>query len=126
MSRRLCFFVTLFLSVANFASAQVTVTTNPVGFTTTTLLGSSDTFVSFTPSTSPPTYTTLLQVPDYSAPTYNSPYATQYYFDGSSSSWHRINSRGGDGGVGDDDPLLPDGYFVVHNGNKAPTRLLTN
>ena len=46
MSRRLCFFVTLFLSVANFASAQVTVTTNPVGFTTTTLLGSSDTFVS--------------------------------------------------------------------------------
>ena len=238
MSRRLCFFVTLFLSVANFASAQVTVTTNPVGFTTTTLLGSSDTFVSvpfirppefiggiasasgstitlvgnplsqsqflyggaqhnhyyaligpisgtgtkeghtyliigngtgtltvdasnddssnlstipantqvqvipywtpatifpasdanvsFTPTTSPPTYKTLLQVPDYSAPTYNSPYATQYYFDGSSSSWHRINSRGGDGGVGDDDPLLPDGYFVVHNGNKAPTRLLTN
>jgi len=46
MSRRLCFFVTLFLSVANFASAQVTVTTDPVGFTTTTLLGSSDTFVS--------------------------------------------------------------------------------
>jgi len=95
-------------------------------WTPATIFPASDATVSFTPTTSPPTYKTLLQVPDYSAPTYNSPYAAQYYFDGSSSSWHRINSRGGDGGVGDDDPLLPDGYFVVHNGNKAPTRLLTN
>src|SRR5438094_221457 len=55
MSRRLCFFVTLFLSVANFASAQVTVTTNPVGFTTTTLLGSSDTFISI-PFIRPPEF----------------------------------------------------------------------
>src|SRR5438105_12332621 len=95
-------------------------------WTPATIFPASDANVSLTPTTSPPTYKTLLQVPDYSAPTYNSPYAAQYYFDGSSSSWHRINSRGGDGGVGDDDPLLSDGYFVVHNGNKAPTRLLTN
>ncbi len=95
-------------------------------WTPATIFPASDANVSFTPTTSPPTYKTLLQVPDYSAPTYNAPYAAQYYFDGNSSSWHRINGKSGDGGVGDDDPLLPDGYFVVHNGNKAPTRLLPN
>jgi uncharacterized protein (TIGR02597 family) len=95
-------------------------------WTPATIFPASDANISFTPTTSPPTYKTLLQVPDYSAPAYNAPYTAQYYFDGNSSSWHRINGKGGDGGVGDDDPLLPDGYFVVHNGNKAPTRVLTN
>jgi uncharacterized protein (TIGR02597 family) len=95
-------------------------------WTPATIFPATDANISFTPTTSPPTYKTLLQVPDYSAPTYNSPYAAQYYFDGRSSTWHRITGRGGDGGVGDDDPLLPDGYFIVHNGNKAPTRLMTN
>jgi hypothetical protein len=48
--------VALLFGAANFASAQVTVTTDPVGFTTTTLLGSSDTFVSI-PFTRPPEFT---------------------------------------------------------------------
>src|SRR5258707_227519 len=49
--------VALLLSGAslNFASAQVTVTTDPVGFTTTSLLGSSDSFVSI-PFTRPPEF----------------------------------------------------------------------
>src|SRR5436189_4087030 len=48
-------FVALLFGAANFASAQVTVTTDPVGFTTTTLLGNSDTFVSI-PFTRPPEF----------------------------------------------------------------------
>jgi uncharacterized protein (TIGR02597 family) len=95
-------------------------------WTPATIFPASDANVSFTPTTSPTSYKTLLQVPDYLASTYNAPYAVQYYFDANSRSWHRINGRGGDGGVGDDDPLLPDSYFVVHNGNKALTRPLTN
>lgn len=95
-------------------------------WTPATIFPASDANVSFTPTASPTSYKTLLQVPDYSASTYNAPYAAQYYFDANSSSWHRINGKGSDGGVGDDDPLLPDGYFVVHNGNKAPTRPLAN
>src|SRR5207237_1544432 len=49
--------VALLLSGAslNFASAQVSVTTNPVGFTNTSLLGSSDSFVSI-PFTRPPEF----------------------------------------------------------------------
>src|SRR5438552_11083418 len=231
MSRRLCFFVTLFLSVANFASAQVTVTTNPVGFTTTTLLGSSDTFVSvpfirppefiggiasasgstitlvgnplsqsqflyggaqhnhyyaligpisgtgtkeghtyliigngtgtltvdasndgstnlstipantqvqvipywtpatvfpasdagvsFTPTSSPPTYQTLLRIPNYSAPGVNQPYAAEYYFN--NGAWRLVTDGFNNPPDRRDDPLLPDGYFVVRNTNGAPT-----
>src|SRR4029077_17737635 len=49
--------VALLLSGAslNFASGPVTVTTDPVGFTTTSLLGSSDSFVSV-PFTRPPEF----------------------------------------------------------------------
>src|ERR1700737_14929 len=55
MSCRLWFSVALLFVAANFASAQVTVATDPVGFTTTTLLGSSDSFVSV-PFTRPPEF----------------------------------------------------------------------
>src|SRR5207249_11238448 len=37
--------------------------------------------------------------------------------------WQRVHSNSGDGS---DDPLLPDGYFVVRNPNGAPTLPLTN
>src|ERR1700720_868192 len=55
MPCRLWFSVALLFGAANFASAQVTVATDPVGFTTTTLLGSSDSFVSI-PFTRPPEF----------------------------------------------------------------------
>jgi len=45
----------LLFGAATFASAQVKLTTDPVGFTATTLLGSSDTFVSI-PFTRPPEF----------------------------------------------------------------------
>jgi uncharacterized protein (TIGR02597 family) len=233
MSRRLCFFVALLFGAANFASAQVTVATDPVGFTTTTLLGSpsgatdsfvsipftqppefiggiasttattitvsgtpltasqfkyvqgsqlkhyyaligpgagtkeghtyaiadntnnsltvtptalddasgiaanaqvevipywtpatifpaSDTGISFTTTTSPPSYQTLLRVPDYNAASYLAPPSAEYYFNGGH--WQRINPAE----VGDDDPLLPDGYFVVRNAAGVSTGSLTN
>jgi uncharacterized protein (TIGR02597 family) len=76
--------------------------------------------ISFTPTTSPPAYATLLRVPNYSATGINLPYSSEYYFYGGS--WQRISPAG----VGDDDPLLPDGYFVVRNANGALTLPLTN
>jgi len=48
-------FVALLFGAATFTSAHVTATTDPVGFTATTLLGSSDTFVSI-PFTRPPEF----------------------------------------------------------------------
>src|SRR5438132_13959983 len=48
-------FVALLFGAATFTSAHVTATTDPVGFTTTTLLGSSDSFVSI-PFTRPPEF----------------------------------------------------------------------
>ena len=223
---------------ANFASAQVTVTTDPVGFTTTTLLGSSDTFVSspftrppefiggiasasgstitlvgnplslsqflyggaqhnhyyaligpisgtgtkeghtypitdngtgtltvdtsrddlnnipantqvevipywtpvtifpatdanvsFTPTTSSSSYQTQIRVPNYSVSGINLPYSPVYFFsnnvDGTSTNigWRIVGDNTTDHG---DDPLLPDGYFVVRNNTGVPTLSLTN
>jgi uncharacterized protein (TIGR02597 family) len=55
MARRLCLFALVLFTAIDCASAQVTVATDPVGFTTTTLLGNSDTFVS-NPFTRPPEF----------------------------------------------------------------------
>jgi len=88
-------------------------------WTPATVFPASDVGVSFTPTGSPPAYQTLLRVPNYSAPGINQPYAAEYYFN--NSSWQRISPAG----VGDDDPLLPDGYFVIRNANAAPTLPLT-
>ena len=88
-------------------------------WTPATIFPASDAGVSFTPTSSPPNYQTILRVPNYSAPGINQPYAVEYYFN--NGSWQRISP----GGVGDDDPLLPDGYFVVRNDNGAPTLPLT-
>src|SRR5438045_5938906 len=97
------------------ANTQVTVIPY---WTPTTIFPASDAGVSFTPTSSPPTYQTLLRFPNYSAPGINQPYAAEYYFN--NGAWQRITPAG----VGDDDPLLPDGYFVVRNANGAPTRPL--
>ncbi len=99
------------------ANAQVVV----IPFwTPATLFPASNANVSFTPTTSPPAYKTLLRVPNYSAPGINLPYQAEYYFN--SGAWQRVSPAG----VGDDDPLLPDGYFVVRTANGAPTLPLTN
>jgi len=99
------------------ANTQVNLIPN---WTPTTLFPATDANVSFTPTTSPPTYMTLIRVPDYSAPGINLPYAAEYYF--FNNAWRRV-SDGLDHG---DDPLVPGGYFVIRNSNGAPTLPLTN
>ena len=99
------------------ANAQVVVIPY---WTPATLFPAGNAGVSFTETTAPPAYKTLLRVPNYSAPGINLPYASEYYFN--NGSWQRINPAG----AGDDDPLLPDGYFVVRTSNGAPTVPLTN
>src|SRR5437763_7527444 len=98
------------------ANTQITVIPY---WTPATIFPASDAGVSFTPTSSPPTYQTLLRIPSYSAPGINQPYAAEYYFN--NGSWQRVSPAGG----GDDDPLLPDGYFIVRNANGAPTLPLT-
>jgi uncharacterized protein (TIGR02597 family) len=88
-------------------------------WTPATIFPAADAGVSFTPTTSPPAYQTLLRVPDYSAAGINLPYATEYYFN--NNAWRRL-----DGSEGSDDPLLPHGYFVVRNSNGAQALRLTN
>jgi uncharacterized protein (TIGR02597 family) len=88
-------------------------------WTPATVFPASDANVSFTPTTSPPTYQTLIRVPNYSASGINLPYAPEYYFN--NGAWRRVS----DASDGSDDPLLPDGYFVIRNANGAPTLPLT-
>lgn len=99
------------------ANTQITIIPN---WTPATLFPPSEANVSFTPTTSPPTYKTLLRAPNYSASGINLPYAAEYYY--VNGGWQRISPAG----LGDDDPLTPDGYFVVRNTNGAPTLPLTN
>jgi uncharacterized protein (TIGR02597 family) len=87
-------------------------------WTPATIFPANDAGMSFTPTTSPPAYQTLLRIPDYSAAGIKQPYAAEYYFN--NGSWRRV-SDGDDHG---DDPLLPDGYFVVRTANGAPTLAL--
>jgi uncharacterized protein (TIGR02597 family) len=89
-------------------------------WTPATIFPATDANVSFTPTASPPTYQTLIRVPDYSASGINLPDAAQYYFN--SNAWRRV-SDGLDHG---DDPLVPDGYIVIENSNGAPTLPMTN
>jgi uncharacterized protein (TIGR02597 family) len=89
-------------------------------WTPATIFPATDANVSFTPTTSPPTYQTLIRVPDYSASGTNLPFAAEYYF--FSGAWLRVS----DGLNHGDDPLVPDGYVVIRNSNGAPTLPLTN
>jgi uncharacterized protein (TIGR02597 family) len=89
-------------------------------WTPATIFPATDANVSFTPTTSPPTYQTLIRVPDYSAVGTNLAFAAQYYFN--SGAWRRVSDSLDHG----DDPLVPDGYFVIENSNGAPTLPLIN
>lgn len=88
-------------------------------WTLATIFPASDAGVSFTPTSSPPTYQTLLRFPNYSAPGINQPYATEYYFN--SGAWRLVSDGLNNPPDHGDDPLLPDGFFVVRNTNSAPT-----
>src|SRR5438477_3976241 len=101
------------------ANTQITVIPY---WTPATIFPASDAGVSFTPTSSPPTYQTLLRFPNYSAPGINQPYAAEYYFN--SGAWRLVSDGFNNPPDHGDDPLLPDGYFVVRNANGAPTRLL--
>jgi len=103
------------------ANTQVVLIPN---WTPNTLFPAANANVSFTPTASPPTYKTLIQVPNYSGSGTNLGYATSYYFSQSSSRWQIVtDNTNADHG---DDPLLPDGYLVIENANGAPTLPLTN
>lgn len=98
------------------ANTQVTVIPY---WTLATIFPASDAGVSFTPTSLPPTYQTLLRFPNYSAPGINQPYAAEYYFN--NGAWRLVSDGFNNPPVHGDDPLLPDGYFVVRNANGAPT-----
>jgi uncharacterized protein (TIGR02597 family) len=88
-------------------------------WTLATIFPASDAGISFTPTSLPPTYQTLLRFPNYSAPGINQPYAAEYYFN--SGAWRLVSDGFANPPDHGDDPLLPDGYFVVRNTNGAPT-----
>ena len=98
------------------ANTQVTVISY---WTPATIFPASDAGVSFTPTSSPPTYQTLLRFPNYSAPGINQPYGAEYYFN--NGTWRLVSDGFNNPPDHGDDPLLPDGYFVVRNANGAPT-----
>ncbi len=88
-------------------------------WTVATIFPASDAGISFTPTSSPPTYQTLLRFPNYSAPGINQPYAAEYYFN--NGAWRLVSDGFNNPPDHGDDPLLPDGYFLVRNANDAPT-----
>ena len=99
------------------ANTQVTIIPY---WTPATVFPASDANVSFTPTSSVPTYKTQIMIANDSGPSIT--YSPIYYFDGGTSKW-RIE------GVGDpdhgDDQLSPDSFFVIRNDNGAPTLPLT-
>jgi len=98
------------------ASTQVTIIPY---WTVATIFPASDAGISFTPTSSPPTYQTLLRFPSYSTPGINQPYAAEYYFN--NGAWRLVSDGFNNPPDHGDDPLLPAGYFVVRNANTAPT-----
>ena len=93
-------------------------------WTPTTIFPPSDAGVSFTSTTSPPTYKTELLIPNTSSAGINLAPAATYFFinNGSNVGWRLEGDNSTDHG---DDPLLPDSYFIVRNSNGAPTLPLT-
>jgi len=98
------------------ANTQVTIIPY---WTLATIFPASDAGVSFTPTSSPPTYQTLLRFPNDSAPGINQPYAEEFYFN--NGAWRLVSDGFNNPPDHGDDPLLPDGFFVVRNTNSAPT-----
>jgi uncharacterized protein (TIGR02597 family) len=107
------------------ATTQVILIPN---WTLNTIYPSTDQNVSFTPTTATRTFKTEILIPNYTALGVNQAYSTVYFFsnnvNGSSGNvgWRILGDNTTDHG---DDPLLPDGYFVVRNLNGAPTLPLT-
>lgn len=107
------------------AGAQILIIPN---WTLGTLYPSTDQNVSFTPTTSTRTFKTQILIPNYNAPGVNQGFSTVYFFsnnvNGSSNNvgWRVV---GNNTAPRDDDPLLPDGYFVVRNLGGAPTHPVT-
>jgi uncharacterized protein (TIGR02597 family) len=98
-------------------------------WTPATVFPPSDANVSFTPTTSTASYKTQIRIPNYSGSGINLPPSAVYYFsnnvDGSSSNvgWRQVGQPiTADHG---DDPLLPEGHFVMRNINGAPTLPMT-
>jgi len=86
-----------------------------------TVFPSSSMNTSFTATTSTRNFQTQILIPNYSAVGVNLAYSLCYYFinSGSNIGWRLF----GDATTTDhsDDILVPNGYFVVRNDNKAPT-----
>jgi len=101
------------------ANTQVTIIPY---WTLATIFPASDAGVSFTPTSSPPTYQTLLRFPNDSAPGINQPYTEEFYFN--NGAWRLVSEGFNNPPDHGDDPLLPDGFFVVRNTNSAPTLTL--
>ena len=99
------------------ANTQVTIIPY---WTLATAFPPTDVNVSFTPTSTAPTYKTQVEIPDDSAPSIS--YSLVYYFDGNTSKWRVENVGDPDRG---DDVLSPDSFFVVRNDNGAPTLPLT-
>jgi uncharacterized protein (TIGR02597 family) len=94
-------------------------------WTPATIFPATDANISFTPTISSSSYQTQIRVPNYSASGINLPYSPIYFFsnnvDGTSNNvgWRNVSDNITDHG---DDPLLPDGYFVVRrNSSEAQT-----
>jgi uncharacterized protein (TIGR02597 family) len=93
-------------------------------WTPATIFPPNDAGVSFTTTTSPPTYKTELLIPNTSSAGINLPPSATYFFvnNGSNVGWRLEGDNTTDHG---DDPLLPDSYLIVRNNNGAPTLPLT-
>ena len=93
-------------------------------WTPATIFSPSDAGVSFTSTTSPPTYKTELLIPNTSSAGINLAPAATYFFinNGSNVGWRLEGDHSTDHG---DDPLLPDSYLIVRNSSGAPTLPLT-
>src|SRR5438105_5534325 len=93
-------------------------------WTPATIFPSRDAGVSFTATTSPPTYRTELLIPNTSSAGINLSPAATYFFinNGANVGWRLEGDNSTDHG---DDPLLPDSYLIVRNSNGAPTLPLT-
>ncbi len=93
-------------------------------WTPATIFPTSDAGVSFTATTSPPSYQTQLIVPNTSSAGINLPPAATYFYLSSQSNtgWRSVGDNSTDHG---DDPLLPDSYLIIRNGNGAPASALT-
>lgn len=95
-----------------------------------TAFPSSDAGASFTATSSSGSYQTQISIPNENANGTDLPYLATYYFsnnvDGTSNNVGWRSTTDNATTSHDDDILLPDSYFVVHNSNGAPTGTLTS